>query len=190
MKKSIWILLVIVCAGYFYHSRASSPDMTFDVKPESLHLSGKNYDFVFNRLDDFEITGYVMGANHAGSGPYSIFSTTCGIVWGETAIEIASTPDDKKNDISHYSSEAQTVIRQQSCAANYLNKHISSLALVAENINLYSAMRNIKEKDMITLKGYKVEIKSAQFDDIPVQFDQSGFVCVTEAVINDKSFKE
>lgn len=190
MKKAVLILLIIVCVGYFYHSGTGSQDITFNVEADSLHLSGDNYDFVFNRLDDFEITGYVMGANHAGSGPFSVFSTTCGIVWGDTAIEIASTPDEMRNDLSRYSSEAQAVIRQQSCAANYLNKHISSLALVAENAMLDSAIRNIKKTDMVTLKGYKVDIQSAQFDGTPVQFDHNGFVCVTEAVINDETFTE
>ncbi len=191
MKKILFIVIVAVCAAYFYyHSGNDSSDMVFDVEDDALHIKADNFDYSFKRLDDYEISGYVMGAEHAGSGPFSVFSTTCGIVWGDTAIEIASSRDDQSKDLSEYSSEAQAVLRKEPCGANYLNRHISSLAVVAESSVLDSVMRNIKEKDMVTLKGYKVKLQSARFDDMPVQFDHNAFVCVTEAVINDETFAE
>jgi hypothetical protein len=190
MKKVIMIIAIVVVigVGYFMYLRSQTPNITFAVDKENLQLSGDSFKFVFKILDPIDIEGYVLDAEHYNEGPFSVFNSTFGIVWGDTAIELASATPDQLKDRSSFSKKAQEVIRKYGCPADYLNRHVISYMGTADNETVDKVMRSLKKEDRVRLRGYKLCIESAEFEGIPVNFPRSNAVCITEATINGNHY--
>src|SRR5271157_2330849 len=133
MKNLLLLMIVLLAVGFFFYSKHNVPDVTYEVKDDSVILSAKDKQLVFTKAEPIDIKGYVMGANHSNDGPFSLFAGQYGIVWGDTAIELASAPKEKMKDLSYFSPEARKVLQEQGCAAGYLNNHIMSMAAITEN---------------------------------------------------------
>ena len=189
MKNLLLLVIVLLAIGFFYYSysKHNVPDVTYEVKDDSIILSAKDKQFVFTKAEPFDIKGYVMGANYSNDGPFSFFAGQYGIVWDNTAIELASAPKEKMKDLSYFSPEARKVLQEHGCAADYINNHFMSMAAITENAELNKTLRNIKEGDIIDIKGYKVNIKSATIEGSSINFNIPNTVCITEASIKNNS---
>jgi len=192
MKKVITVVAIVIVigvgVGYFMYLKEQTPSITFGVDEEKLQLSGDSFKFVFKILDPVEIEGYVLGVNHQNEGPYSVFNSIFGIVWGDTAIELASATPDQLKDTSSFSQEAQEVIRKYGCAADYLNRHVVSFTATADNDTVDKVMRSLEREDLVRLKGYKLRIESAEFEGMPIKLYKPNSVCITEATINGNHY--
>jgi len=197
MKNLLLLVIVLLAIGFFYYSKHNVPAVTYnvpavtyEVKNDSVTISAKDKQFVFTKAEPFDIKGYVVEAHYSDDGPLSLLAGQYGIVWGDTAIELASAPQEKMKDLSFFSPEAQKVLQEHGCAAGYLNNHFMSIAAVTENAGVNKTLRDIKEGDIIDMKGYKVNIKSATFGGSPLNLDFPNTVCITEVSIKDNPAKK
>ena len=185
MKNLLLLIIVLLAIGFFYYSKHNVQDVTYAVKDDSVILSAKDKQLVFTKAEPFDIKGYVMGAHHSNDGPFSFFAGQYGIVWGDTAIELASAPKEKMKDLSYFSPEARKVLQEQGCAAGYLNNHIMSIVAVTENAEVNKTVKDIKEGDIIDIKGYKINIKSATIEGSSLDLNIPNTVCITEVSVKN-----
>jgi len=185
MKNLLLLVIVLLAIGFFYYSKHNAPDVTYEVKDDSIILSAKDKQLVFAKAEPFDIKGYVMGANYSNDGLFSFFAGQYGIVWDNTAIELASAPKEKMKDLSYFSPEARKVLQEQGCAADYINNHFMSIAAITENAEVNKKLRDIKEGNIINIKGYKVNIKSATIEGSSLDLNIPNTVCITEVSIKN-----
>lgn len=186
MKNFILILIVLLAVGYFFYSKYNNgTGLTFETNNDTVTLTDKDKKLEFTKTEPFSIGGYVMGAGHSSESLFSLFSGMYIIVSGDTAIELASASSEKMQDRSSFSAEAQKVLQERGCAASYINEHIMNISAIAENAGINERMMEIKQGDIINIKGYKANIKSATIDGSPVNLNLPNTVYVTEVSVNN-----
>jgi len=206
MNRILLLIIALLCIGYFFYSKHNGPgisqavkhipifstaqerqDVSFKMEDNRTIVSDQDTRIEFTKTEPFNIKGYIVGADHPDKGLLSVFAGTYGIVWGDTAIELASAPPEKMKDLSYFSPEARKVIQEQGCAAGYLNNHIVSIMAIAENAAIDKTLRNVGEMAIIDARGYKIHIDSVYFKGESVSMNLPNTVCITEVSVTDKA---
>lgn len=187
MKNFIILVIVISVIGFFLYSRYSLPKITYQVGPEQIQLSVKDAQVEFARGEPFEIKGYVSGSDRINDSEFSFLTGTYAVVWGDLPIELASSGKEGKFDQSELSPEARKFYQEKGCSGTcaFINNHMIVFAAITENADMYKKVRSIKERDMVSIKGYKVALRSAKIKGEPCEIGIPSTVCITEVVINN-----
>ena len=112
--KYIIALLLAVCVGFYLYSRTNNPEISFEEGSDYIQVAGKDTQYVFTPHSSWEIEATIMHVSNNNDGPFEVFCGAFSLMWGDTAIELASYSNKNiKDHFDQLSYEAQNVIRNQ-----------------------------------------------------------------------------
>ena len=193
--RYIIILLLIIGVGVYLYTTHHSPetDISFEVQADHVKAVCKDFEFIFSPQSAFQTEATIMQVSHENDCPFSVFCGSFGLVWGDTAIELASYWDKNIKDIfDQLSPDAQKIYTERGCGgtAQYLNEHTITMLPIAPNKEIDKALRALKRGDKVSLEGYNVTIISAQYQGHVQSLNIPHTVCITKAVINNETYGE
>lgn len=193
--RYIIILLLVMGAGVYLYVTHHSPetDISFEVQADHVKAVCKDFEFGFAPQSAFQAEGTITFVDRQKDCPFSVFCGSFGLVWGDTAIELASYWDkDIKDVFDQLSPDAQNIYTERGCGgtAQYLNEHTIKMLPIAPNKEIDKALRAVKKGDKVSLEGYNVTIISAQYKGHSQSLNIPHTVCITKAVINNEKYGE
>jgi hypothetical protein len=187
MKKFL-VLLALIYVGIAVARHNSSPSAPLSFKIENnsrVKVAADDAQCALAVTAPFEVHGYVIATDHPKDSPFKMFANACAVVWGDAAIQLATS--DNPMDQSRFSGEALAVLKRNGCPSNYIKQHVLIVTLVGTTVPLHKAAQRIRESDTVTIRGYRARLESCVADGNPCVFDNTDFICVTGLSINGKS---
>lgn len=145
-------------------------------------------EWIFAPQKNYEIAGYVIGAQAMDKAPVDVMACSMGLIWDKPAIELAKQSGGKRDD-SKLSQEAKEILRVHGCPAGYLNKHTVTLMTIGATEEIDTVLRVMREGYGIYMKGMVVKAKSSKYKGLSGNFNLPIMLLyVTELRLGEDTF--
>ncbi len=184
MKRVAIIIVVLLAAGAgLFCLKAHKAECEYRMGGNYLEVSGGDFEIVFKPGREWTGGGFLRSADYVADGPFALFSGSYGLVWGDTAVELAWH---NSNDVpsGRLSDQAREAVAGYASPAAYIDDHTISFFAVAVDSRIDAALKALAAGDLVTLKGFEAEIISARYQGEPIAVDLQRVICIS-AVTNN-----